>query len=113
MLTFVTAKINEVRIIPKGNGKYYVVEIIYEKEPEKINTNSKFAALDIGLNNLATFASNDVSFKPFIICGKVIKSCNQQYNKSKAKLQSFLPENKHTSRKLVKRLALSPVRFMP
>ena len=93
-------KINELRIIPKGNGKYYVVEVVYEKEPEPINENGKFAAIDIGLNNLATVASNDPRFKPFIICGKAIKSCNQQYNKRKARLQSFLPKNKYTSRKL-------------
>ena len=92
--------INEVRIIPQGNGKYYVVEVVYEKEPDKTKLDGKFAAIDIGLNNLATVASNDPTFKPFIVCGKAIKSCNQQYNKRKAKLQSFLPENKYTSRKL-------------
>ena len=93
-------KVNEVRIIPKGNGKYYVVEVVYEKQAETINKNGKFAAIDIGLNNLATVASNDPTFKPFIVCGKALKSCNQQYNQRKAKLQSFLPENKYTSRKL-------------
>lgn len=67
-------KINEVIIIPKGNGKYYVVEVVYEKQAKPINNNGKVATIDIGLNNLATFASNEPSFQPFIIGGKAIKS---------------------------------------
>lgn len=93
-------KINEIRIIPKGYGKYYVVEVVYEKEPEQIKLDGKFAAIDIGLNNLATVVSNDPNLKPFIVCGRAVKSCNQTYNKLKAKLQSFLPAKKYTSRKL-------------
>ena len=91
-------EINEVRIIPKG--KCYILEIVYEKIPAKPKFKGKLAAIDIGLNNLAVVTSNDVNFPPFIVCGKAIKSCNQWYNKRKAKLQSFLPEKVFASRKL-------------
>ena len=46
--------------------------MVYEKEPEKTKLDGKFAAIDIGLNNLATVASNEPNFKPFIVCGKAI-----------------------------------------
>lgn len=91
-------KIEEVRIIPKGN--VYVVEAVYEQEEAPIISGDKLASIDIGLTNLATVASNDPNFKPFIVCGKALKACNQQYNKVKSKLQSYLPEKQYTSRRI-------------
>jgi IS605 OrfB family transposase len=106
-------KIEEVRIIPKGN--VYVIEAIYEREvacaevssapsdcreEAPIISGDKIASIDIGLNNLATVASNDPNFKPFIVCGKALKACNQQYNKVKSKLQSYLSEKQYTSRRI-------------
>lgn len=91
-------ELDEVRIIPKGNC--YILEAIYSKEEREYIPNGKVASIDIGLDNLATVGSNDPKFKPFIVCGKAIKSCNQWYNKVKAKLQSNLPDNRKTSRKI-------------
>ncbi len=90
--------IDEVRIVP--NSGCYVIEIVYDVPDVKQCENGVIASIDIGLNNLATVASNDSDFTPFIVCGKAIKSYNQWYNKLKSKLQSFLRENQYTSRKL-------------
>ncbi|AFZ43045.1 transposase, IS605 OrfB family [Halothece sp. PCC 7418] len=92
-------KVEEVRIIPKGNC--YAVEAIYTVDilPEQ-QCQGKIASIDIGLDNLATVASNDFDFKPFIVDGKAIKSCNQYYNKRRAKLQSLLTENQFTSNQI-------------
>lgn len=87
--------ITEAKIIPQCNC--YVVAIVYEQEETLPKPQGIMAAIDIGLSNLATVTSNDVNFKPFIVCGKAIKSCNQWYNKCRAKLQSFLPSNQGTS----------------
>ncbi len=99
-------QIEEVRIIPKNN--VYILEAVYEREETTIEVNNRIAAIDIGLNNLATVSSNCLDFQPFIVCGKAIKSCNQFYNKVKASLQSQLPngstaltvKNQKSSRKI-------------
>jgi IS605 OrfB family transposase len=91
-------QIEEVRIIPKNN--VYIIEAVYEREETTIEVNNRIAAIDIGLNNLATVSSNCLDFQPFIVCGKAIKSCNQFYNKVKASLQSQLPKNQKTSQKI-------------
>ncbi|MFN6518247.1 MAG: RNA-guided endonuclease InsQ/TnpB family protein [Nostoc sp. CreGUA01] len=91
-------QIQEVRIIPKNN--VYIIEAVYEQEEATLTTNNRIAGIDIGLNNLATVSSNCQDFQPFIVCGKAIKSCNQFYNKAKASLQSRLPKNQRTSRKI-------------
>ena len=91
-------QIQEVRIIPKNNA--YILEAVYEQEETSLTTNNRIAAIDIGLNNLATVSSNCHDFKPFIVCGKAIKSCNHFYHKVKASRQSQLPKNQKTSRKI-------------
>lgn len=89
--------INQVRIVPKNS--YYKIEVIYEvEEMEELEDNDKYAAIDLGVNNLATISFNDS--KPFIINGKPIKSINQFYNKRKAELQSKLSGNRKTSNKI-------------
>ena len=98
------AKVNEVRFIPKGFDAYYL-EIIYEIEEKAIELNNKYASIDIGLNNLATVATNCPNLKPIIINGKSIKSCNRWFNKRKAYLQSKLPKKQFSSNKL-RRLSL-------
>lgn len=91
-------QIEEVRIIPKNNC--YVLEAIYTVQEAQPLPQEKIAGVDIGLNNLATVGSSDPDFKPFIVDGKALKSCNQFYNKKKAKLHSQLPSNQFTSKKL-------------
>jgi putative transposase len=90
--------LQEVRLIPKG--RFYVAEIVYEHNLPEMETNNKIASVDIGLNNLATVGSNCPNFQPFIVCGKALKACNQQYNKVKALLQSQLPTQRFSSHKI-------------
>ena len=87
----------EVRVLPRNN--HHVVEIVYkveQKEPK--SDNGRYASIDLGLNNLATVASNVV--KPFSINGRPLKSINQYYNKEKARLQAHLKGNKKTSKRI-------------
>ena len=77
----------EVRVLPRTN--HYIVEVVYEKEEKQLlPDNGRYAAVDLGLDNLATISSNVE--KPFIINGRPLKSINQRWNKHKANLQSRL-----------------------
>jgi putative transposase len=90
--------IQQVRIIPRSG--YYVVEVVYEREPVPAAVNPALhAGVDIGLNHLATLASDKPGFVPRIVNGRPVKSINQYYNKRRAELQSQLGEA-HTSRRL-------------
>jgi len=81
--TRIVAHLNQVRIIPKG--LYYVVELVYEKEPVDLNLEeSRIVGIDLGLNNIVTIVNN-AGLKPAIIKGGVAKSINQFYNKQLAK----------------------------
>lgn len=90
----------QVRFVPHSN--YISMEIIYEIELENVNVESKrIAAIDLGVDNLATITSN-IGVSPWIINGKPLKSINQNYNKNKAKIQSELAKcnNQSWSKKL-------------
>jgi putative transposase len=78
--------IREVRILPKGVG--YVVEIVYKKHyyPNPLNK-AKIVAIDLGVRNLITAVNNNGK-KPFVIKGGVVKSINQYYNKTRARIKS-------------------------
>lgn len=71
-------KINQIRLIPKHH--HFKVEIIYEKEVNQEINNNRFASIDLGLNNLATFVTNDEEIIPRIYSGKKLKSINHYYN---------------------------------
>lgn len=76
-----------VRVSPK-NG-YIVLEVGYKvQEKDFKDNNSRYAAIDIGVNNLAAITSNVM--KPIIINGKPLKSINQYYNKTVAEIKSEL-----------------------
>ena len=100
-ITFKTKQdsVDEVRLIPKPNGTYYL-EVVYSVEEKQLVENNNYAAIDIGLNNLATLGTNDPNIKPIIVNGKAIKSCNRWFNKRKAYLQSRLPKDTFTSKRL-------------
>ena len=87
--------LKEVRIVPKVN--HYVIEVVYKVVEKTHKGNGKIAAIDLGLDNLATIAFNDGSM-PLIINGKPLKSINQYYNKEKAHYQGKLHGHKHTSK---------------
>ena len=92
----VSDKIQQVRIVPKGN--HIVVEIIYNKECEAKQDNNRYASIDLGLNNLCTLTSNVT--QSIIVDGKPLKSINHHYNKTKAKLQSKLNKGKYSSKRI-------------
>lgn len=86
--------IQQVRIVPKNN--VITVEVLYKVDDiECLPDNKRYAALDLGLNNLAAVSSNVL--KPFIINGKPLKSINQFYNKRLAHLKSKLRGEKRSS----------------
>ena len=93
--------VDEVRLISKSNNTYYL-EVVYSIEEKQLIKNDNYASVDIGLNNLAVVASNNPNIKPIIINGRPIKSCNRWFNKRKAYLQSKLPKNIFSSKKLDK-----------
>ena len=88
--------IQEVKVVPKL-GCYELHVVYHAHEEEKIE-NSNYAAIDLGLNNLATVATNVSS--PFIINGRPLKSINQRWNKTKAKLQSKLKKGARKSKRI-------------
>ncbi|MGN1029428.1 MAG: RNA-guided endonuclease InsQ/TnpB family protein, partial [Bacilli bacterium] len=92
----VADSIQQVRIVPKAN--HIVVEIIYNKECKFKQDNSRYASIDLGLNNLCTLTSNNA--QSIIVDGKRLKSINHYYNKIKAKLQSKLQQGKHSSKRI-------------
>ena len=92
----VTNNIQQVRLVPRAN--HIIVEIIYNKECEAKQDNNRYASIDLGLDNLCTLASNTA--QSIIVDGKRLKSINHYYNKTKAKLQSKLSKNKHTSKRI-------------
>ena len=87
----------QIRIIPKTGC--YVIEVIYEIKENKAKQNQRVAAIDLGLNNLATVVTNDGD-NPILISGKKIKSINQYYNKITSKKKALLPYNVFTSKSL-------------
>jgi len=97
--------IQQARIVPLPH-KTYKIEIVYEKEIEKRNTDkNRIASIDIGVDSLAAVTSNVKEFKPLIINGRPLKSINQYFNKRKAELISILmkqDKNRRTSNKIEK-----------
>jgi IS605 OrfB family transposase len=90
--------IQQVRVMPRIG--FYLVEAVYEHEPVPTAINPALhAGVDIGLNNLATLASDKPGFVPRIVNGRPVKSINQVYNKRRAELQSHLGEA-HTSQRM-------------
>lgn len=89
------AEVREVRIIPRLN--HYRIEVIYEQQLEQKVNGEHVAAIDIGLNNLATVTSNQLGFVPYLVNGRPLKAVNTYFNKKKARLQSQLPKQVKTS----------------
>ena len=82
----------EVRVVPKIHG-HYVVEVVYEVEYDEVNdalNDDLIASIDLGINNLATVASNKDGFQPFAVNGRPLKSLNHRYNKHLAQMKSDL-----------------------
>jgi putative transposase len=81
--------VQQVRIVP--HGTHYTVEIVYEQPitPAAVDL-TRIAAIDLGLNNLATLTTNLPGVAPRLINGRPLKALNQFYNKRRAQLQARL-----------------------
>ena len=78
---------------------------IYEVEQPKLKrANSRYFSIDPGLNNIVSIYNN-IGIRPLLYNGRPIKSINQYYNKTNAKLKSELPTNVKSSKRL-KQLSL-------
>ena len=87
----------QVRIVPKHGN--FIIEVVYEVEEPTTNTTSKYAGIDLGVDNFAT-ATFSTRNQPLIIKGLELKSINQGYNRLIAKTQSQLPESQKTSKSI-------------
>ena len=87
-------EIQQVRIHPRNNARFFEIEYIYEQPEMKTDVDAeKFLGIDLGLDNLATCVTSEGA--SFIIDGKQIKSYNRLYNKENARLQSIKDKQKH------------------
>lgn len=75
----------QVRIIP--SGKKLKVEIVYRYEIKDENLDkTRYASIDLGIDNLATMITDNGSF---LYSGKFLKSYNRNFNRQLARLQSI------------------------
>lgn len=87
----------QVRIVPKHGN--FIIEVIYDAEVPASKITSKYAGIDLGVNNFATITFSDRN-RPLIIKGLELKSINQGYNRLIANAQSLLPGIQKTSRSI-------------
>lgn len=87
----------QVRIVPKHNN--FIIEVIYNVEESAPKHTSKYAGIDLGVDNFATVTFSTEN-NPLIIKGLELKSINQGYNRLIAKAQSLLPETCKTSKSI-------------
>lgn len=87
----------QVRIIPSRNN--FVIEVIYNVEESAPKSTSKYAGIDLGVDNFATVTFSTQN-RPLIIKGLELKSINQGYNRLITKAQELLPETCKTSKSI-------------
>ena len=85
----------QVRVVPDRNN--FVIEVIYDAKERAPKSTSKYAGIDLGVDNFATITFSTQN-KPLIIKGLELKSINQGYNRLIAKAQELLPDSLKTSK---------------
>ena len=75
-----------VRIVPSTGC--YVVEVVYTVVDVKPLVTDLVAAIDLGVNNLATVTTNKLGCKPILVNGRPVKSINNRFNKTISRLRS-------------------------
>ena len=85
----------QVRIVPSHNN--FVIEVIYDAKESAPKSTSKYAGIDLGVDNFATITFSTQN-NPLIIKGLELKSVNQGYNRLIGKAQSLLPNSQKTSK---------------
>ena len=96
----IDGNLQEVQIKPYYDN--FIVLVIYSKERVKRNASVYTCGIDIGVNNLVALIDNKNSC--LLYKGEIIKSCNQYFNKEKARLTSALSKCQNTDYKNTKRL---------
>ena len=86
-----------VRIVPDRNN--FIIEVIYNAQERAPKSTSKYAGIDLGVDNFATITFS-IQNNPLIIKGLELKSINQGYNRLIAKAQSLLPGSQKTSQSI-------------
>nr|DAJ74176.1 MAG TPA: endonuclease [Caudoviricetes sp.] len=89
-------QIQEVKVVPKKG--FYAIQVVYKIEEDKQVSSNNYAAIDLGLNNLATVTTTN--FSPFIINGRPLKSINHHWNKRVSKIKSKLPKGVYSSKQI-------------
>lgn len=88
----------QVRILP--SGKKLKVEIVYRYEIKDANLDkTRYASIDLGIDNLATMVTDNGSF---LYSGKFLKSYNRNFNRQLARLQSI--KDRQEIKKATKRM---------
>ena len=88
----------QVRILP--SGKKLKIEIVYRYEVKNADLDkSRFASIDLGIDNLATMVTDKGSF---LYSGKFLKSYNRNFNRQLSRLQSI--KDKQGIKKATKRM---------
>ena len=87
----------QVRIVP--NRHNFIIEVIYNVEEQEFKSTSRYAGIDLGVDNFATVTFSTRN-KPLIVKGLELKSINQGYNRLISKAQSLLPGTQKTSRSI-------------
>ena len=88
----------QVRILP--SGKKLKVEIVYRYEAKGADLDkSRYASIDLGIDNLATMVTDKGSF---LYSGKFLKSYNRNFNRQLAMLQGI--KDKQGIKKATKRI---------
>ena len=96
------AVFKQARFIPHGGE--IDLELVYElPEVEEKADNGKYAAIDIGVDNLAALVWN-TGERPVLLKGTPLKSVNQYYNKQIAKCRSIceLMNGRHSSKRIAR-----------
>ena len=87
----------QVRIVPNHNN--FIIEVIYDTEESSPKNTSKYAGIDLGVDNFATITFSTRN-NPLIIKGLELKSINQGYNRLISKAQTLLPATQKTSKSI-------------
>ncbi len=86
------SNVDQVRIVPRV-GRYIIEAVYTVPDPLPKSDNGRYAAIDLGVNNLATLTTNLEGYQPLVVDGRKVKSINHYYNKLKSKYQSLSPWN--------------------
>ena len=86
-----------VRVVPDRNN--FIIEVIYNIDERAPKSTSKYAGIDLGVDNFATITFSTQN-NPLIIKGLELKSINQGYNRLIAKAQELLPATQKTSQSI-------------